>query len=168
MEASRRADVVARFLSPSLSLPVDFSTWHQREGYTSGWSVFPAKRRRPSLVVVYSRARIREFSRESRITPSRRLSRRPERTSEYLMTWSNQFRVLRSDCIPECRIHIVKFVPKRSALLPSESSIARRHEGRTWKSVDFTPGTILGWIRRQVSSGNFYLVENSRSCRLHF
>jgi len=63
-EASRRADVVAltRFLAPSLPLPVDFSTWYQREGYTSGWSaVFPAKRRRPSLVVVHSHARIREF-----------------------------------------------------------------------------------------------------------
>lgn len=75
---------LARLLSPSFSLPVDFSTWHQREGYTSGWSVFPAKRRRPSFVVVHSRARIREFSREIRITPDpNRLPRRSERTSEY-------------------------------------------------------------------------------------
>lgn len=65
----RRCDAPTWSLAPVLSLslslaplPVDFSTWHQREGYTSGWSVFPAKRRRPSLVVVHSRARIRELS----------------------------------------------------------------------------------------------------------
>lgn len=80
--ATPRADVVLATnlpLSLSLSLsfstlgsllsirvspaPVKSSTWHQREDIRRGGRLFPAKRRRPSLVVAPTRARFRESAR---------------------------------------------------------------------------------------------------------
>ena len=67
------------FLGPLLSVRVppalvESSTWHQREDIQRGGRLFPAKRRRPSLVVARSRARFREIPLARKRRESRHLS----------------------------------------------------------------------------------------------